>query len=1023
MIAARQESIVLFTAWLMCALLISGSASGQYDCNRVEICDFPNDGFEPVDPEQILLTWMPDAGNPGGWLKINDLEGLSAWFRAPADWGGDLSLLNGVGVVRYDQIFIDDPEQFPIEGNAQVLLVGPGGRAVHEFPGPPEQGVWVSYEVALDQDLWNVSEGDWASLLMDVTEIVFVAEITRGHDINGFDNFYIGLPTTPEDDLDGDGIPDECGSYWQVAVTPWDDFRQVMVNPGTTSLGSEVFIDVQYDQGYPAEGLLVEIVIDAACENLCIDPVDPGLSGYIDAGGMLVLNPSVGGCDDCLVQVYVEGYLVRQYQRIVSNDWDGVRGNGLVDAADFQFFEYVYQGAYDPLADYDGDGDVDADDFQFVYEAQAAGCANSEPCIAFQPSCDRLTRFENPTHDWTPDGGLDLAVPQEGGVPYGYLETVDLDGGGTDSWAVAPSAWVADLSGLCSFGMIRFDHNLIDADGGPLVAMPLIELISPLGTATCVHDGPPSIPGEWQTCVLPLDAEFWSVSDGALALILRDLTAIRVLADLTPGQDINGFDNFYIGLMPSPTEDTDGNLIPDPCQAPWYQADLGLWDEVNTVVVAPGFHGGVDSDAVIRDGYGDLRPGTRVDVHFSSNCTLLCIDPMEPNLTGFADASGNYTFNPAVGGCDDCLVEIHLDREVARIFSQVRSPDWDGSEANGRVDDWDLQFFYDSLYGGYATCADYFHDGILNIADVGIAGGAYGATNTELCGGGDPELCRRMCCFNFDANGWTAEPAGYVQANFTGAGGYPGGYLQVMDFGAPEAYIVSNELMGGDLSAIDGTGVVHFDLQLINDFGQPATGQPAVHLTGPGGEAAYTFEQLPELGLWQRYEVDLVESLWTVTSGTWADLLAEVTAVKLNARFTDAMSQSGFDNVRVGPVLSYAEDFNRDGLPDECTVQLVGTPLEHGPRAVAITNFPNPFNPRTTVSFDVPRAAPVRLSVYDVKGRLVRTLVSGKEHAPGSYEVIWSGRDDRGRGVSSGLYLCRLQVGEETVSHRLALLK
>jgi hypothetical protein len=84
--------------------------------------------------------------------------------------------------------------------------------------------------------------------------------------------------------------------------------------------------------------------------------------------------------------------------------------------------------------------------------------------------------------------------------------------------------------------------------------------------------------------------------------------------------------------------------------------------------------------------------------------------------------------------------------------------------------------------------------------------------------------------------------------------------------------------------------------------------------------------------------------------------------------------------------------------------------------------YPNPFNPRTTVAFDVPSAGPIRLAVYDAAGRLVRTLVAGAVPV-GRHEVVWDGRDDRDRAVASGAYLCRLEAGGQRWSRHLLLLK
>jgi hypothetical protein len=83
-------------------------------------------------------------------------------------------------------------------------------------------------------------------------------------------------------------------------------------------------------------------------------------------------------------------------------------------------------------------------------------------------------------------------------------------------------------------------------------------------------------------------------------------------------------------------------------------------------------------------------------------------------------------------------------------------------------------------------------------------------------------------------------------------------------------------------------------------------------------------------------------------------------------------------------------------------------------------NFPNPFNPRTTIQFTVPRQMDARVVLYDARGRLVRTLFDGPAPA-GTSTVDWDGLDDAGRAVSSGVYTYALITEEGTSSRRLTL--
>jgi hypothetical protein len=86
-------------------------------------------------------------------------------------------------------------------------------------------------------------------------------------------------------------------------------------------------------------------------------------------------------------------------------------------------------------------------------------------------------------------------------------------------------------------------------------------------------------------------------------------------------------------------------------------------------------------------------------------------------------------------------------------------------------------------------------------------------------------------------------------------------------------------------------------------------------------------------------------------------------------------------------------------------------------------NVPNPFNPTTTIRYDVPRGgADVNITVYDVSGRLVRELVN-EHRAPGNWSVEWNGEDDRGARVASGVYFYRMRAGEFVETRKMVLLK
>ena len=99
--------------------------------------------------------------------------------------------------------------------------------------------------------------------------------------------------------------------------------------------------------------------------------------------------------------------------------------------------------------------------------------------------------------------------------------------------------------------------------------------------------------------------------------------------------------------------------------------------------------------------------------------------------------------------------------------------------------------------------------------------------------------------------------------------------------------------------------------------------------------------------------------------------------------------------------------------------------LQSTPREFALhQNFPNPFNPDTTIKYDLAESADVTLQIYNVLGQVVRTLVASEAQNAGRYQIRWNGMDDRGVSVSSGVYFYRISAeGKFQQVQKLMLLK
>ena len=94
-------------------------------------------------------------------------------------------------------------------------------------------------------------------------------------------------------------------------------------------------------------------------------------------------------------------------------------------------------------------------------------------------------------------------------------------------------------------------------------------------------------------------------------------------------------------------------------------------------------------------------------------------------------------------------------------------------------------------------------------------------------------------------------------------------------------------------------------------------------------------------------------------------------------------------------------------LPDEFSLQ---------------QNFPNPFNPNTTIRYTLPKQTKVSLDIYNIRGELVNTLISKSQEA-GYYQLIWNGTNEHGKTVSAGMYLYRISTSAFTATKKMVLLK
>ena len=159
------------------------------------------------------------------------------------------------------------------------------------------------------------------------------------------------------------------------------------------------------------------------------------------------------------------------------------------------------------------------------------------------------------------------------------------------------------------------------------------------------------------------------------------------------------------------------------------------------------------------------------------------------------------------------------------------------------------------------------------------------------------------------------------------------------------------------------------------------------------------------------------------------DYLGSATATITLNRFVDYVE---YLNVETGNwqnvVIEQATDgttFNFDFLPGGGALFKIGqttsidqiTDIENNSTFVLEKNYPNPFNPSTTIRYSLPQATNVKLMVYDMIGREITVLVNTKQNA-GNHSVVWDAQD-----LPSGLYVCRLEAGSVVQNRKMLLLK
>jgi hypothetical protein len=201
---------------------------------------------------------------------------------------------------------------------------------------------------------------------------------------------------------------------------------------------------------------------------------------------------------------------------------------------------------------------------------------------------------------------------------------------------------------------------------------------------------------------------------------------------------------------------------------------------------------------------------------------------------------------------------------------------------------------------------------------------------------------------------------------------------------------------------------VHYDAAYLAS----TRGEPGQGFVDSGCELYSDFDDATP-GMWRAYVVILGANCWLTGP-------CELYKWDFDGIAEGVSSITAVDVVLYEPHQGAIEDVT---LPDG-TVTVVppmGVVPASGPE-VSLRAFPNPFNPRMTVEYDLPRQGRVAVAVFDPSGNLVRNL-ENRSMPPGRHAVVWDGRDERGLRAASGTYVIRMRTATGILDTRVTMVR
>ena len=198
-------------------------------------------------------------------------------------------------------------------------------------------------------------------------------------------------------------------------------------------------------------------------------------------------------------------------------------------------------------------------------------------------------------------------------------------------------------------------------------------------------------------------------------------------------------------------------------------------------------------------------------------------------------------------------------------------------------------------------------------------------------------------------------------------------------------------------------------------WSHPTSGAPVTGYTLQYCYAAFRSEEDPP----EEEKDDSDAPRQAICSETTLGRVTSKTLTGLHGNILYLVRMKATSKEGTGPWSNSGSGITRSAAAKALAEQLALTGLE----GLAALAAPNPFNPSTTIYFQVPEAGEVSLVVYSLAGQVVRKLIPGRTLKAGIYDVFWEGRDEQGRPVAAGVYFYRLRAGDRALVRKMTLLR